>query len=83
MRLNGDSGARQKNLLNDGTITNYGQPLMDFYEGLKISNSAWVTNVAWSPPMFDANGYTSTPSRWKLRVGGGQKWAVLRKTRFI
>jgi len=49
-----------EDLLN-GTITNYGQPLMDFYEGLKISHSAWVTDYVWSPPMFT--------SSWALRVG--------------
>jgi fibronectin type 3 domain-containing protein len=47
-------------LLN-GTITNYGQPLMDFYEGLKISHSAWVTDYSWAPPMFNSD--------WTLRVG--------------
>lgn len=56
----------------DGTIDNYGQPLMDFYEGLKISHSAWCAAYAWNPPMFDSNGYSSTPSKWKLRVGDGE-----------
>ena len=45
----------------DGTITNYGQPLMDFYEGLKISHSTWCASYAWNPPMFNSN--------WTLRVG--------------
>ncbi|MGA2171861.1 MAG: cellulase family glycosylhydrolase [Sedimentisphaerales bacterium] len=46
-----------------GTITNYGQPLMDFREGLKISGSAWCTDYSWEPAMF-----YSTPL-WGLRVG--------------
>jgi hypothetical protein len=49
-----------EDLLN-GTITNYGQPLMDFYEELKISHSAWVTDYGWNPQMFT--------SSWVLRVG--------------
>jgi len=47
-------------LLN-GTITNYGQPLMNFYEENKISHSAWCVSYAWNPPMFNSN--------WTLRVG--------------
>ncbi len=38
-----------------GTITNYGQPLMDFHEGYKISNSAWVADYSWEPPMFNSS----------------------------
>lgn len=45
----------------DGTITNYGQPLMGFYEENKISHSAWCAAYAWNPPMFT--------SSWSLRVG--------------
>jgi len=47
-----------------GTISNYGQPLMDFREARKISNSAWVASYNWGPPMF----YTD----WTLRVGEGE-----------
>jgi fibronectin type 3 domain-containing protein len=47
-------------LLN-GTITNYGLPIMDYYESLKISHSAWVTDYGWNPQMFT--------SSWVLRVG--------------
>ena len=45
----------------DGTITDYGEPLMDFYEQNKISHSAWCAAYAWNPPMFT--------SSWSLRVG--------------
>jgi fibronectin type 3 domain-containing protein len=69
-------------LLN-GTITNYGQPLMDYYEGLKISNSAWVTHHTWTPPMFDANGFTSTPSRWALRVGETEMGGFVKDTLYL
>jgi hypothetical protein len=47
-----------------GTITNYGQPLSDWREARKISSSAWVTDYAWEPPMFNFN--------WTLRVGEGE-----------
>ena len=47
-----------------GTITNYGQPLMNFREARKISNSAWVASYNWGPPMFYTN--------WTLRVGEGE-----------
>jgi hypothetical protein len=46
-----------------GTIANYGQPLMDFYEGLKISNSAWVTDYSWQPEMYDS-GTTTLKATW-------------------
>jgi fibronectin type 3 domain-containing protein len=69
-------------LLN-GTISNYGQPLMDYYEGLKISNSAWVTHHTWTPPMFDANGFTSTPSRWALRIGEAEMGGFVKDTLYL
>ena len=46
-----------------GTITNYGQPLMDFREERKISGSAWVTDWSWEPPMFDYTPLLGT-SHW-------------------
>jgi fibronectin type 3 domain-containing protein len=55
-----------------GTIANYGQPLMDFYEGYKISNSAWVTDNSWQPQMFD-------PS-WNLLVGPGEMGGFVKDT---
>jgi hypothetical protein len=50
-------------LLN-GTVSNYGQPLMDFREQYGISNSAWVVSYDWGPPMFNTN--------WTLRTGEGE-----------
>ena len=50
-------------LLN-GTITEYGQPLMDFIEGLGIGNTAWCASHNWGPPMFWSD--------WTLRCGEGE-----------
>ena len=61
-------------LLN-GTITNYGQPLMNFYEGLKISNSAWVTDYSWAPPMFYSN--------WGLRIGEAEMGGFVKDTLYL
>ena len=46
-----------------GTISNYGQPLKEFVEGLGVSNIAWVANWDWEPPMFDTD--------WQLLCGDG------------
>jgi hypothetical protein len=46
-----------------GTITNYGLPLMEYIEGLGISNTAWVASYDWGPPMFYSD--------WTLRCGEG------------
>jgi len=50
-------------LLN-GTISNYGQPLMDFREDLGIGHTAWCASHNWGPPMFWSN--------WTLRCGEGE-----------
>ncbi|MGD1041573.1 MAG: cellulase family glycosylhydrolase [Sedimentisphaerales bacterium] len=55
-----------------GTIANYGQPLMDFYEGYKISNSAWITDNSWQPQMFDLS--------WNLLVGPGEMGGFVKDT---
>ena len=55
-----------------GTIANYGQPLMDFYESYKISNSAWVTDYSWQPQMYD--------SSWNLLVGPGEMGGFVKDT---
>ncbi len=55
-----------------GTIANYGQPLMDFYEGYKISNSAWVTDSAWEPQMYGSN--------WSLLVGPEEMGGFVKDT---
>jgi fibronectin type 3 domain-containing protein len=47
-----------------GTIADYGQPLSDWREARKISNSAWVTDYSWQPEMFN--------SSWNLLVGPGE-----------
>jgi hypothetical protein len=47
-----------------GTISNYGQPLMDFYEARKISSSAWITDYSWEPQMFNTS--------WTLLIGEGE-----------
>jgi hypothetical protein len=44
-----------------GSITSFGQPLMNFREARKISNSAWVASYDWVPPMFHTD--------WTLRIG--------------
>ncbi len=41
----------------DGTITNYGEPLKQFIEGLGIGNIAWVSSYDWQPPMYDTNWF--------------------------
>jgi len=58
-----------------GTVTNYGQPLMDFMEGLKISSSAWVASYDWQPPMFNSD--------WTLRVGEGEMGGFLKDTLYL
>jgi hypothetical protein len=36
-----------------GTISNYGEPLRQFIEGLGIGSIAWVSSYDWQPPMYD------------------------------
>ncbi|MBN2443126.1 MAG: cellulase family glycosylhydrolase, partial [Spirochaetales bacterium] len=47
-----------------GSISDYGRPIMDFIESYGISNTAWVANYEWGPPMFWTN--------WTLRCGEGE-----------
>jgi hypothetical protein len=58
-------------LLN-GTISNYGQPLMDFREGLGIGNTAWVASYDWGPPMFWKPPNPLPSGTWNLRIGEGE-----------
>lgn len=58
-----------------GTITDYGQPLMDFIEGLKIGNTAWVASYDWGPPIFNRD--------WTLRVGEGEMGGFLKDTLYL
>ena len=53
-----------------GTITDYGQPLMDFVEGLKIGTIAWVASFDWEPSIFWSN--------WTLRCGEGEMGCFLK-----
>jgi hypothetical protein len=50
----------------DGSITNYGQPLKEFFEEYGIGFTAWVLSNSdgWNPPMFDSD--------WILRCGDGE-----------
>jgi endoglucanase len=47
-----------------GSISDYGQPLMDFIESRGISNTAWCANYEWGPPMYWSDG--------TLRCGEGE-----------
>jgi len=58
-------------LLN-GTITNYGQPLMNFIEQYGVSNTAWCADYAWGPPMFWGD--------WTLRIGDGEMGGFVKDT---
>jgi len=55
-----------------GTISGYGQPLMDFIEGLQIGNTAWVASHNWGPPMFHSD--------WTLRCGEGEMGCFVKDT---
>ena len=59
-------------MLLNGTISNYGQSLMDFIEGLQIGNTAWVASCDWGPPMF----YND----WTLRCGEGEMGGFVKDT---
>jgi len=56
----------------DGNITSYGQPLANFREARKISNSAWVASYDWGPPMFWTD--------WTLRIGEGEMGGFVKDT---
>ncbi|GAH45359.1 unnamed protein product [marine sediment metagenome] len=58
-------------LLN-GTISNYGQPLMNFIEQYGVSNTAWCADYAWGPPMFWGD--------WTLRIGEGEMGGFAKDT---
>jgi len=66
------SGSPDPGDLLNGTITEYGQPLMDYIEGLGISNTAWVASYNWGPPMFWSN--------WTLRCGEGEMGCFVKDT---
>ncbi|MBN1764491.1 MAG: cellulase family glycosylhydrolase [Sedimentisphaerales bacterium] len=58
-----------------GTITNYGQPIMNWVEGMKISSTSWVASYDWSPAMFLSN-YT-------LRCGEGEMGCFVKDTLYL
>ncbi|MHC4911670.1 MAG: glycoside hydrolase family 5 protein [Planctomycetota bacterium] len=68
----GFSMSMGENTLLNGTITNYGQPLMDFIEQHGISNTAWCADYAWGPPMFWGD--------WTLRCGDGEMGCFVKDT---
>jgi len=61
-------------LLN-GTISGYGQPLMDFIERLGIGHTAWVASYSWGPPMFNED--------WTLRCGEGEMGCFVKDVLYI
>lgn len=69
------SGSPDPGDLLNGTITDYGQPLMDFIEGLGISNTAWVASRDWGPPMFWSD--------WTLRCGEGEMGCFVKDTLYL
>ncbi|MCU0914333.1 MAG: glycoside hydrolase family 5 protein [Planctomycetes bacterium] len=58
-------------LLN-GTISNYGRPLMDLVERLGIGHMAWAASYEWGPPMFRRD--------WTLRCGEGEMGGFVKDT---
>jgi hypothetical protein len=59
-----ESSSDPNDYITNGTISNYGQPLKEFVEGIGIGSIAWVASCDWGPPMFNTN--------WTLRVGPGE-----------
>ncbi len=65
----------------NGTVSEYGQPLMDFIESLGIGNTAWVASYDWGPPMFwDPGGWPKPPGPWTLRCGSGEMGCFVKDT---
>ncbi len=44
-----------------GSASDFGQPFLDYLEGLGIGSIAWSASYNWSPSMFDPN--------WQLLCG--------------
>jgi endoglucanase len=57
------------------TITEYGQPLIDFMDGLDIGYTAWVASYDWGPPMFNRD--------WTLRIGEGEMGGFVKDTLYL
>ena len=64
-----ESSSDPNDYITNGTISNYGEPLKEFVEGIGIGNIAWVASYNWGPPMFS---YDSNTGVWTLRVGPGE-----------
>lgn len=64
-----------KEKLLNGTITNYGRPLVDFMEGLGIGHAAWCASYDWGPPMFQKD--------WTLRCGEGEMGCFVKDTLYL
>jgi hypothetical protein len=78
------SGSPDPNDLLNGTITGYGQPLMDFREQYGISNTAWVASYDWGPPMFwDPCGWPKPAGTWALRIGEGEMGGFTKDKLFV
>jgi fibronectin type 3 domain-containing protein len=60
-----------------GSITTYGQPLQNFREARKISNSAWVSSHDWSPPMY------TDGLNYKLRIGEYEMGGFTKDTLYL
>ena len=56
-----ESSSDPNNYITNGTISNYGEPIKEFVEGIGIGSIAWVASYNWEPPMFYPD--------WTLRVG--------------
>lgn len=61
--------------LMNGTITEYGQPLMDFLELHGIGNTAWCADYLWGPPMYWPD--------WTLRCGEGEMGCFVKDTLYL
>jgi hypothetical protein len=64
-----ESSSDPANYITNGTISNYGEPIKEFVEGIGIGSIAWVASYNWGPPMFNDNGDPTDISKWTLRVG--------------
>jgi len=69
------SGSPDPDDLLHGTLCEYGQPLMEFIEGLGIGNTAWVASYDWGPPMFWTD--------WTLRCGDGEMGCFVKDTLYL
>jgi hypothetical protein len=58
-------------LLN-GTVSNYGRPLVDLMDRLGIGYTAWCASNDWRPPMFWPD--------WTLRCGDGEMGGFVKDT---